>query len=252
MAKLAQSETWHSPASCAVFGPQSKAPSKSHLDEVFKFLRGKKELEPLIEAISTLQEVWTKLAHSNEDIAKLGNGSQHIRNLSQWGATGDSSKIASCMSGIISLPILVVIQVSQYFQYLNRHDLSHSDFLSRLQVKGGIQGYCGGLPSAVAIACSKNETEVVLNSATAVRIAVAIGAYGELGDDGSIPGATTIVIRLHRPGQGEELVSQFPGVSRPPFPLTWLTKFLIHIPDIHFGRHRPQNDQCSWSSWSYS
>ena len=91
--------------------------------------------------------------------------------------------------------------------------MSHSQFLVQLKSGGGIQGYCGGLLPALAIACSENESKVVENAAIAMRIALAIGAYGELGDDESVPGATTIVVRTKRVGQGDELVGKFPGVS---------------------------------------
>lgn len=200
-------------ASCAVFGPQSKAPGSRYLDEVFSYIQKKKVLTPLTEAVIHLQDnVWIKLAQSNDDIANLSQGPLHIQNLSTWITTGDSSKIANCMSGIVSLPLLVIIQTSQYLQYLDYCCLSHLELLEQLR-EGGIQGYCGGLPAATAIACSKNEAELVAHSAIAVRIALAIGAYGELGDDESEPGATTIVIRLKRAGQGEELIARFPGVG---------------------------------------
>ena len=76
-----------------------------------------------------------------------------------------------------------------------------------------MQGYCGGLPPAIAIACSRDEEEVVKNAAITMRLALGIGAYGELGDDAKVPGATTIVVRLKRVGQGEDIVNRFPGVS---------------------------------------
>ena len=91
--------------------------------------------------------------------------------------------------------------------------MSHSQFMAQLRAGGGIQGYCGGLLPAIAIASSQNEQEVVENAAIAARIALAIGAYGELGDDESVPGATTIVVRTKRVGQGDELIEKFPGVS---------------------------------------
>ena len=50
-----------------------------------------------------------------------------------------------------------------------------------------------------------------------MRIALAIGAYGGIGDDEAVPGATTLVVRTKQPGQGDELISKFPGVSL--FPL---------------------------------
>ena len=136
-----------------------------------------------------------------------------MQNLSNWITTGDSAPIANALSGILSLPLLVIIQLGQYFQYLDLHGVRHSDFLTHVRKGGGVQGYCGGLPPAIAIACSKDEAELVKNAAVTMRIVLGIGAYGELGDDESVPGATTVVVRMKRAGQGEELVRRFPGVS---------------------------------------
>lgn len=133
--------------------------------------------------------------------------------MAEWFKTGKSAAIAYSMSGILTLPMLVIIQICQYFQYLELHGITHAQFLAQLRAGGGVQGYCGGLLPAIAIACSRDEAEVVENAAKAARIALAIGAYGELGDDESVPGATTIVVRLKRPGQGEEILQKFPGVS---------------------------------------
>ena len=200
-------------ASVAVFCPQSKAPGERYLNELQSFLRNSKHLEPLVQPLLDLKDVWAILANERQDIADLGQGPRYLQNLSEWITTGKSSQIANCMSGILSLPLLVIIQTCQYFQYLELHRMSHAQFLAQLRAGGGIQGYCGGLPPAIAIACSRNEAEVVENVAVAARIALAIGAYGELGDDESVPGATTIVVRTRRVGQGDELIQRFPGVS---------------------------------------
>ena len=202
-------------ASVAVFCPQSKAPDESYLNGLRTFLKTNNNLDRFTHHILGLPDVWSILAGKRHDIANLEQGPRHIKNLSQWVTSGDSSRIANCMSGILSLPLLVIIQVCQYFQYLELHDKSHAEFSAYLRAGGGIQGYCGGLCPAIAIACSKDEAEVVEHAATAMRIALAIGAYGELGDDEAVPGATTIVCRVKRVGQGEELVAKFPGVSRP-------------------------------------
>lgn len=200
-------------ASVAVFCPQSKAPGESYLDGLRSFLRQNSHLKGFVQDILNLTDVWTILASTREDIADLGQGPRHIQNLADWISAGNSSKIANCMSGILSLPLLVIIQVSQYFQYLELNGKSHAQFMQQLRAGGGAQGYCGGLLPAIAIACSKDEAEVARNAAIAMRIALAIGAYGELGDDESVPGATTIVVRLKRVGQGEALIARFPGVS---------------------------------------
>ncbi len=54
--------------------------------------------------------------------------------------------------------------------------------MAQLRVGGDIQGYCGGLLLAIAIASSHDEAKVVENAAKAARIALAIGAYDELGE----------------------------------------------------------------------
>ena len=166
-----------------------------------------------MQSILDLKEVWTILANERQDIADLGQGPRYIQSLSEWIKTGKSSQVANRMSGILSLPLLVVIQTCQYFQYLELHGVSHSQFMAQLRAGGGLQGYCGGLLPAIAIACSRTEKEVAENAAIAARLALAIGAYGELGDDESVPGATTIVLRTKRVGQADEMVQKFPGVS---------------------------------------
>ncbi|KAI9709675.1 MAG: hypothetical protein M1828_002374 [Chrysothrix sp. TS-e1954] len=198
-------------ASVAIFCPQSKAPGESYLNALRNYIVEHQHLKRFTQDVLTLKDAWSILADKRQDIACLGQGPRHIENLSKWLASGDSSEIASSMSGIIVLPLLTIIQICQYFQYLELYGKSHAEFSAHLKAAGGIQGYCGGLCPAVAIACSKNEAEVVENATAVMRIALAIGAYGELGDDESIPGATTIVCRTKRPGQGEELVAKFPG-----------------------------------------
>ena len=126
---------------------------------------------------------------------------------------GIAGPVSSSMSGILALPLLVVIQICQYFQLLELHKLTHERMLSSLRNGGGAQGYCGGLPTAFAISCAKDEEDVVRLATKALRLAFAVGAFGELGDDESIEGATTIAVRLRASQQGEELVEGIPGVS---------------------------------------
>ena len=200
-------------ASVAIFCPQSKAPQEGYLDQLHSFLCQNRHLKPFLQDIIDLQNVWSIFASEREDIAALEQGPRYMQNLSEWIITGKSAVIANSMSGIISLPLLVIIQIGQYFQYLDLHGVRHADYLAQLRKGGGVQGYCGGLPPAIAIACSRDEEEVVKNAAITMRLALGIGAYGELGDDAKTPGATTIVVRLKRVGQGEDIVNRFPGVS---------------------------------------
>lgn len=97
-----------------------------------------------------------------------------MQNLSDWITTEDASLISNVMSGILSLPLLVIIQVGQSLEYLKLHRIKHAEFIAQLRKGGSVQGYCGGLPPAIAIACSKNEKEVLKNATIAMRIATSI------------------------------------------------------------------------------
>lgn len=199
----------------AVFSPQSKAPQEAYLDELRHYLCGKAELRTLLNAIEDLPKTWSIFADYNSDIAALTQGLRYTQALADWVRNGNSSRIANVMSGILSLPLLTIIQVVQYFQFLEVKKLSHTDFIARLRDRGGVQGYCGGLMPAIAIACSADEAEVATNAAKAMAIALGVGAYGELGDDENIKGPTTIVVRLKYAGQGEEIIRDFPDVRCP-------------------------------------
>ena len=201
--------------SMAVFSPQSKAPQEAYLDELRSYLCGKAELRTLLNAIEDLPKTWSIFADYNSDIAALTQGLRYTQALADWVRNGNSSRIANVMSGILSLPLLTIIQVVQYFQFLEVKKLRHSDFIARLRDRGGVQGYCGGLMPAIAIACSANEAEVATNAAKAMAIALGVGAYGELGDDENVKGPTTIVVRLKYAGQGEEIIRDFPDVRCP-------------------------------------
>ena len=231
------------PPSMAIFCPQSKAPTEDYLNRLHSYLCGNKELQPFVQAINKLSDTWSIFATHRADIAALEQGPRYMQLLSDWITTGESSSISNAMSGILSLPLLTIIQIGQYFEYLESKGMKHIDFVEKVRDGGGLQGYCGGLLPAIAIACSATEEEVVTNASNAMRIALGIGAYGELGDDANETGPTTMVVRLKYEEQGEEIIQRFPGVSVSyiiTFPLT-----SSNFPDIgsYFSDYRSENSQ---------
>jgi hypothetical protein len=115
-------------------------------------------------------------------------------------------------SGMLALSMLTIIHLAQYFQYLDQKGLTHSQLLKEFQAGAGIQGYCGGMLSALCVACSTTEEEIIANACKAVRVAVAVGAAADLYDDNPSKLSCIMVIRLKYDGQGEEIVKEFPGV----------------------------------------
>ncbi|KAL8919581.1 MAG: hypothetical protein Q9208_006698 [Pyrenodesmia sp. 3 TL-2023] len=196
--------------SAAFFNPQSKAADIDYLDSLPGYLHNHSLLHGFIEAIRSLPEIWQMLAHHSPDIATLKQGLAAAEALSTWMETSESRTIANGMSGSLTLPLLTIIQICQYFQYLDIKRIQHSELLHLVR-EGGVHGYCGGMLPAVAVAASANEGEIVQNASTALRLAFAIGIYGDLGDEDLDSGPTNMVVRLKRAGQGEEIIRSFPG-----------------------------------------
>ena len=212
--------------SVAFFNPQSKAYQAEYLSTLQTYLCDSDDLRPLVRAIAGLPEVWEIFAGQRKDIAALPQGPLCTRALSNWIATGRSCFIANTMSACLALPLLTITQTCQYFQFLHLQGMKHHDFLEVLQKGGGVHGYCAGLLPALAIAISANELELVENASKAIRIALGIGAYADLGDEDTSSGPTNLVIRLKYEGQGEEIIQNYTGVSGSPLKDGMSTNFL--------------------------
>ena len=199
----------------AFFNPQANPATSDYLNGLRAYLINHRQLGPFVEAIRSLPQAWETFAHHRTDIASLAQGPRHTRALADWIDGADSSSIAHAMSGCCALPLLTIVQICQYFQFLDLKGTTHCQLLHALSI-GGVHGYCGGLLPAMAVALSSDERELAQNASKALRIAVGIGAYGDLGDEDIQGGFSNIVLRLKYPGQGEEIVRLHSGVSAPP------------------------------------
>ncbi|KJZ75225.1 hypothetical protein HIM_05419 [Hirsutella minnesotensis 3608] len=199
--------------SAAFFCPQSKAPDAEYLAGLHASLKSTQPGRRLLEHVAALEAdgIWNVFAEARADVRALSQGPQYVDMLRDWAVHGTGGPLAAARSGIVALPLLVILQIGQYLRYLQAHGMSHEVFLESVRNAGGLQGYCGGLPSAIAISCGTNETEVVDNAAAAMRILLGIGAYGEAADESNGAGSTTLALRLKYEGQGDDLTSHFPG-----------------------------------------
>nr|BAZ95871.1 polyketide synthase [Fusarium sp. NBRC100844] len=198
--------------SAAIFSPQSNPPKPSYLAHVRSRLLEEPLLKAIRDAIASLPETLQSLESFQQGIEGLQDGRQRVQNLADWLSTGSSEAIESDMSGLITLPLLTTIQMVQYLDYLQHTSRTHSETLDSLK-DGGVQGYCIGLLSAVIVASSTDEQELVQHTATGIRLALAIGAFGDLAELSSTLGWTTLAIRLRQGGEDDEaeLLKRFPG-----------------------------------------
>jgi hypothetical protein len=200
--------------SVAVFGPQGAAPAVCYLQAIRTYIINHRILKCIHEGIHTLHNIRALVAEKNKDVAALPQAEEYISYFTRWIIDGDPAPIASIASSIVALPRLFIIHVVQYFQFLEESAISHAEFTSRVHKSGGgFQGYCGGMPAAVALASARDDQELACNIMTAIRLAFSIGLYTELGDDSRVPGLAIMVVRVEGEAQAEELVGMFPGVS---------------------------------------
>jgi hypothetical protein len=169
-------------------------------------------LKPLAEAVIGLPAAWRTLASARPDVSSITHAAKLLQEFPDWIRTGKSDILTSDMSGLVTLPLLTIIHIVQYFDYLQRTRLSHSDFLRSVQA-GGIQGYCIGLLSAMIVASSKDEEHVVQNAAAGLRLSLGMGALGDQGHNTADSERITMAIRLRNLGDDKEITKRFPGVS---------------------------------------
>ncbi|KAI3392874.1 hypothetical protein diail_5007 [Diaporthe ilicicola] len=202
--------------SAAFFCPQTKSPGEAYLISLHGFLSHNTHGRVLLSAVAELADpqLWTTFASAREDVRQLSHGPSCLQLLRDWAQSGIAGPLSKTLSNISSLPLLTVLQAGQYHRYLESREISHRDFVTDIQKDqnaGGVLRYCGGLPSAISIACSENESEFLKHIATALKILVGIGAYTEAADEDKGAERTLLAVRLKHEGQGEELVSAFPG-----------------------------------------
>lgn len=204
------------PISAAYFNPQSRAPEATYLAKLQAFLLQHPQGKQLMRHVASLGKIYPVFAAVRNEVRNLPNAQHYVNVLVGWangGGAPSSANLSKVRSGIVALPLLLILQVGQYFCYLDHHDLTHAQFIAQVKSAGGIQGCCGGEPPALSIACATDEAQVVENAAVFLRIIIGVGAYIEALDDWTSHESTILAVRLKYEAQGEELMQKFPGVS---------------------------------------
>ncbi|KAL5328987.1 hypothetical protein ACEPPN_002496 [Leptodophora sp. 'Broadleaf-Isolate-01'] len=240
---MASISSSHTP-SVAIFGPQSKTPTDQYLADLSVYLRSKEILAPLVDAIKDLPEIWHTFLNFHEGFAALEDGPKSTQMMSDWIRGGRPMAWGDEVpSGMLALPMLTIIHLVQYFQYLDQRGVTHADLLKSLQDGAGIQGYCGGMLSAVSVACASSEEEIVANACKAIRVAVGIGAACDVMDDNPTKQSCIMVLRLKYDGQGEEIVKAFPDVLHELEKYAVGQKLTASMIPLRGKLHNPENAQ---------
>src|SRR4051794_40542806 len=118
------------PISAAFFSAQSRSPDEEYLRGLHSFLSQDKHGQLLLKeiAVATNSQVWSVFATASSEIGSLKRVSKYVNILDDWVRKGVSGPLSTERSGAIALPLLVILQISQYLKYLRKHKLTHAEF----------------------------------------------------------------------------------------------------------------------------
>lgn len=160
-----------------VFGPQTSCPSKGFLAEIRTYILSEPRLVTFLEALKDLPSLWDRLV-DHDDTLKALPGRETLACLGNWIQHGELPDEVIAESNLFGMPLTIVIHIVQYFHYLDGN-ISHNQLMEDVST-AGVQGFCLGLLSAVAVGCARQEGEVDTQASVALRLAVCIGAYIDL------------------------------------------------------------------------
>ncbi|KAJ6092576.1 hypothetical protein N7486_007865 [Penicillium sp. IBT 16267x] len=169
--------------SMLVFGPQASTPSSETLSQLRSLLGSdsKAPLKPIRDAVRDIATVWPTLAASGLQLNGLP-GAQYIQQLLSL-VTSQEAETATQIDNLpstVMTPLTVLLHLTQYLLYADGRSpngiSSHAQIIDQVRPKGGIQGFCTGLLSAVAIGISRDEEALAGWIGTALKLATAIGA----------------------------------------------------------------------------
>ena len=163
--------------SLLVFGPHTELPPEQILQGFRQDLINRPQLSALKQAVEDLPQFWQVLIKFDSNLSRLP-AEKYLKDLGQWVKDGGPfPHHGSKLPNHYALAVTVLLQVIQYTRYLDHLGKgSHRKVLDSVK-DGGIQGFCVGFLSAVAVATSESEVDIGPSAAIALRLAVCIGAY---------------------------------------------------------------------------
>ena len=205
--------------SLIAFGAIAPWPASDRLDQLRDALQHQKCLKPIVNAFQELPLLWRALSNQDPSLNSIA-GEAAANHLAQW-ITGTSvALVVEDIGNITRMPFTTMAQIADYVSYLRQWDnpLGHESVMKSVATGGGIQGFCIGLLSALAVASGKTEDEVGKFAADSVRLAFCVGAYVDLDrhHNGGESKALTLAVRWKSPTMLEDiqrLLSKHPDVS---------------------------------------
>ncbi|KAI1454970.1 hypothetical protein F4805DRAFT_460210 [Annulohypoxylon moriforme] len=169
-----------------LFGPQVLSFNKQSFDKLRASLLGETSLHWIQETVTELPHLWEAITQSFPKLSAL-SGETLLSDLDKWLKNGvDNDQGDTRLPNIILTPLVVITQLTQYWQYLelNSKGVVGARDLHPFSAQRDIEtlGFCTGLLSAFAVSCSFNEHDLRKYGAVAIRLAMLIGAFVDVQD----------------------------------------------------------------------
>ena len=115
-------------------------------------------------------------------------------------------------------------------QYLRGRSIKHEDLIDAVSEIGGAQGFCIGFLMAVVVSSARDESDLIKGACSAIRLALDIGIYSEIGayESGK---QSTVVVRTKQANQIQDIVNLAPTVCHAPlYPMSSeVSKLQVHL-----------------------
>lgn len=202
--------------SLIAFGALAPWPVPDRLEQLRNTLQHQKCLKPIVKVFQELPLLWRALSNQDPSLNGIA-GEAAADHLAQWINGVDVAQTGEDMGNVTRMPLTTMSQIADYISYLRQSDepLGHESVMKSVAAGGGIQGFCIGLLSALAVASGKTEDDVGSFAADSVRLAFCVGAYVDLDRhrNGGDSKASTLAVRWKSPtmlGDIQRLLSRYP------------------------------------------
>lgn len=162
-----------------LFGPQLVRLVPSRLVDLRRTVIEDPNLEFLVEIIKDLPSLWSNTIQPNvPSLGSLENAKEKLQQIVTFfeNETEEAPRLAPPYNLLLA-PLSVIAQIAEYVHHGHQ---------------GTAQGFCIGFLSAAAVASARNKTELEGLTATAVRLAVAIGGIVDFDEQQRSDGQTTL------------------------------------------------------------
>lgn len=208
--------------SLVAFGPLAAWPTPSQLEQLRTELSRQSILAPLCTAIQNLNSLWNQLLDVEPDFSVLTEQGAAVELARQLLNSNTDVVNRDEKRNIMTMPMTIASQIVQYLLYLESSEtaIGHGALLEHAACSGGVQGFCAGLLSAVAISSAHSKEEVAELAASAFQLAFCIGAFVDLDQSRTDTGIqySNIAVRWKHTKTIDDLnllLANHPEVSQP-------------------------------------